>query len=183
MAPATALIVLAFVAWTHVTAGGGAFLNPVELLASLAIVAAWALVGSHHEGWAFTATTVAIGVSIITLFVNLYPRVMVSSTNPAYSLTARNTASTPYALKVMTVIALVLLPIVLAYQGWTYYVFRRRVSDQSFRPSVTHRPSVIATATLAAQQTQASQPSQPSQPTEGATATAERKRRRLPWRH
>ena len=103
-----------------------------------------------------------IAVSIITIFVNLYPRVMVSSTNPAFSLTARNSASTPYSLKVMTVIALVLLPIVLAYQGWTYYVFRRRISDQSFRPSITHRPSVTATAALAAQQGQ------------GATATAGR---------
>ena len=73
---------------------------------------------------------------------DLYPRVMVSSTNPAYSLTVHNSASTPYSLKVMTVIALVLLPIVLAYQGWTYYVFRRRISDQSFRPTLTHRPAV-----------------------------------------
>ena len=102
-------------------------------------------------------------MSIITIFVDLYPRVMVSSTNPAYSLTVHNSASTPYSLKVMTVIALVLLPIVLAYQGWTYYVFRRRISDQSFRPSITHRPSVSATAAMAAQ---------PS--AEGATATAAR---------
>ena len=153
VAPVTALIVLAFVGWTHVTAGGGGFLNPVELLAALAVVAAWALVRGH-QGWAFTATTVTIGVSIITLFVDLYPRVMVSSTNPAYSLTVHNSASTPYSLKVMTVIALVLLPIVLAYQGWTYYVFRRRISDQSFRPSITHRPSVSATAAMAASQHQ-----------------------------
>ena len=86
------------------------------------------------------------------MFVDLYPRVMVSSTNPAYSLTVRNSASTPYSLKVMTVIALVLLPIVLAYQGWTYYVFRRRISDQSFRPDASpHRPSVSATAAMAAE--------------------------------
>ena len=123
-----------------------------------------------HEGWAFAATTVTIAVSIITIFVNLYPRVMVSSTNPAFSLTARNSASTPYSLKVMTVIALVILPIVLAYQGWTYYVFRRRISDKSFRPSITHRPSVTATAALAAK------------PAGGATATAARRRRHLPWR-
>ncbi len=144
----TALLVLAFIGWTHVTAGGGAFLNPVELLAILAVLAAWALVRGH-EGWAFTATTVTIALSIITIFVDLYPRVMVSSTNPAYSLTVHNSASTPYSLKVMTVIALVLLPIVLAYQGWTYYVFRRRISDQSFRPSLTTRPAVSATAAMA----------------------------------
>jgi cytochrome d ubiquinol oxidase subunit II len=169
VAPLTALIVLAFVGWTHVTAGGGGFLNPVELLVALAVLASWMLVRGH-EGWAFTATTVTIAVSIITIFVNLYPRVMVSSTNPAFSLTARNSASTPYSLKVMTVIALVILPIVLAYQGWTYYVFRRRISDQSFRPSITHRPSVTATATLAAR------------PATGATASAARRRRHRPWR-
>jgi cytochrome bd ubiquinol oxidase subunit II len=180
VAPATALIVLAFVGWTHVTAGGGGFLNPVELLVALAVLAAWALV-RDHQGWAFTATTITIAVSIITIFVNLYPRVMVSSTNPAYSLTVHNSASTPYSLKVMTVIALVLLPIVLAYQGWTYYVFRRRISDQSFRPSITHRPAVSATAAMAAQTGRA-----------GATETGRvtgpralapaRKRGRLPWR-
>jgi cytochrome bd ubiquinol oxidase subunit II len=173
VAPPTALIVLAFVGWTHVTAGGGGFLNPVELLVAIAVVAAWALV-RDHQGWAFAATTVTIGISIITLFVDLYPRVMVSSTNPAFSLTVRNSASTPYSLKVMTVIALVLLPIVLAYQAWTYYVFRRRISDQAFRPSITHRPSVSATAAMAAE---------PGPAPQGATATAARKRRHLRWRH
>ena len=98
------------------------------------MLAAWALVRGH-EGWAFTATTITIGLSIVTIFVDLYPRVMVSSTNPAYSLTVHNSASPPYSLKVTTVVTLVLLPIVLAYQAWTYYVFRRRITDQSFRPS------------------------------------------------
>ena len=119
VAPVTSLLVLAFLGWTHVTAGGGGFLNPAELLIAISVLAAWGLVRSH-EGWAFTATTVTIGVSIITIFVDLYPRVMVSSTNRAFSLTVHNSASTPYSLKVMTVIALVFLPIVLAYQSWTY---------------------------------------------------------------
>jgi cytochrome d ubiquinol oxidase subunit II len=158
VAPLTALMVLAFIGWTHVTASGGAFLNPVELLAALAILAAWMLVRGH-EGWAFFATTVTIGLSIIAIFVHLYPDVMVSSTNPAYSLTVHNSASTPYSLKVMTVIALVLLPIVLAYQAWTYYVFRRRISDKSFRPALgaTPRPAVSATVAMATQPAGATQ--------------------------
>jgi cytochrome d ubiquinol oxidase subunit II len=151
IAPLTALLVLAFISWTHVTAGGGAFLNPVEFLAILAVLFAWGVVRGH-EGWAFTATTIAIALSIITIFVDLYPRVMVSSTNPAYSLTVYNSASTPYSLKVMTVIALVILPIVLAYQGWTYFVFRRRISDKSFRQALTTRPAVTATAATASEQ-------------------------------
>ena len=164
IAPVTALITLAFIFWTHVTAGGGGFLNPVEFIAILAILAAWALVSTHHEGWAFAATTVAIAISIVTIFVDLYPHVMVSSTNRAFSLTVHNSASPPYSLKVTTVVALVLLPIVLAYQAWTYYVFRRRITDQSFRPAVgTPRPAVSATAAMAGQQ--AGPASQAPQPT------------------
>jgi cytochrome bd ubiquinol oxidase subunit II len=166
IAPVTALITLAFVSWTHVTAGGGGFLNPVEFLAILAILAAWALISGHHEGWAFTANSVAIALVIITIFVDLYPRVMVSSTNPAFSLTVHNSASPPYSLKVTTVAALVLLPIVLAYQGWTYYVFRRRITDQSFRPALgaTPRPAVSATAVMAAGQTRPAPSAQPARP-------------------
>ena len=153
VAPVTALVVLAWVGWTHVTAGGGAFLNPVELLVAILMVATWALVGSHQEGWAFAATSAVIGLSIVTLFVDLYPRVMVSSTNPAYSLTVHNSASPPYTLKVMTVIALVFVPIVLAYQAWTYYVFRKRISVESYRsPAPTSvRPAVSATIGAASQ--------------------------------
>jgi cytochrome bd ubiquinol oxidase subunit II len=166
IAPVTALITLAFVGWTHVTAGGGGFLNPVEFLAMLAILAAWALVSAHHEGWAFTANTVAIAIVIITLFVDLYPHVMVSSTNRAYSLTVYNSASPPYSLKVTTVAALVVLPFVLAYQAWTYYVFRRRITDQSFRPAVgTPRPAVSATAVMAAGQARPAPAAQPPRQT------------------
>ena len=57
---------------------------------------------------------------------------MVSSTNPAYNLTVHNTASNPYSLKAMTIVVVIFLPLVLAYQTWTYYVFRRRVSRDQF---------------------------------------------------
>ncbi len=173
VAPATALVVAAFIGWTHVTAGKGAFLSPVELLVILAVLSAWALVRGH-EGWAFTATTITIGLSIVTIFTDLYPRVMVSSTNPAYSLTVHNSASPPYSLKVTTFITLVLLPIVLCYQAWTYYVFRRRITDESFRPplATSPRPAVSATVAMA------------GQPADAATATAgtRRRRRGLHWR-
>jgi cytochrome bd ubiquinol oxidase subunit II len=133
IAPVTGLLVIAFIAWTHVQAGRGAFLNPVELIACLVVIAAALQAGSNREGWAFAATTATIALCIVTIFVDLYPNVMVSSTNPAFSLTVRNAASPPYSLKVMTVVALVLLPFVLAYQAWTYYVFRRRISARQFR--------------------------------------------------
>jgi cytochrome bd ubiquinol oxidase subunit II len=156
VAPFTAVLVLAFISWTHAIAGKGAFLNPVEFLAILAVLAAWAVAGSH-QGWAFVATTIAIGVSVITIFVDLYPRVMVSSTNSAYNLTAQNTASTSYSLKVMSVIALVLLPIVLAYQGWSYYVFRRRIGGQPVRsaPAATTEPAISGPMAMQAGQAEA----------------------------
>ena len=119
-------------------------------------MAAWVLIGERREGWAFAATTVTIALCIVTLFVDLYPNVMVSSTNRAFSLTVRNSASPPYSLKVMTVVALIFLPLVLAYQAWTYYVFRRRISDASFRPAApaTPRPAVSATVAMAGEAAQ-----------------------------
>ena len=69
-----------------------------------------------------------MGGSVAALFANLYPQVMVSSTDPTYSLTVSGAASSEYALKVMTVVAAVVTPLVLLYQGWSYWVFRARVT-------------------------------------------------------
>jgi cytochrome d ubiquinol oxidase subunit II len=134
VAPVTGAAVVAFIIWTHVTASSTFFLNPVELLAVLAVIAAVWLVYERREGFAFAATTVTMASCIVSIFTGLYPNVMVSSTNPAYSLTVHNTASGAYALKVMTVVVIIFLPLVLAYQTWTYYVFRRRVSRSEFEP-------------------------------------------------
>ena len=101
----------------------------------LAVLAAVWLVYDHREGFAFAATTVTMAASIVAIFTGLYPNVMVSSTKAAYNLTVHNTASGAYSLKVMTVVVVIFLPFVLAYQTWTYYVFRRRVSKQEFQPS------------------------------------------------
>jgi len=134
LAPLTAAFVIGFIIWTHVTASTTFFLNVIELLAILAVLTAVWLVYDHREGFAFAATAVTIASCIIAIFADLYPNVMVSSTNPAYNLTVHNTASGGYSLKVMTVVVIILLPVVLAYQTWTYYVFRRRVSKQEFQP-------------------------------------------------
>jgi len=135
VAPVTGAAVVAFAIWTHVTSSSTFFLNPVELLAVLAAIAAIWLVHDHREGFAFAATTVTMAACIVSIFVGLYPHVMVSSTNAAYNLTVHNTASGGYSLKVMTVVVIIFLPFVLAYQTWTYYVFRRRISRQEFQPA------------------------------------------------
>ena len=135
VAPFTTAAVIGFIIWTHVTASTTFFLNVIELLAVLAAIAAAWLVYEHREGFAFAASTVTIAACVLSIFVDLYPNVMVSSTNHAYNLTVYNTASGAYSLKAMTVVVIIFLPLVLAYQSWTYYVFRKRVSSSDFRPA------------------------------------------------
>lgn len=85
----------------------------------------------RRTGWAFAMTGLTIALTVVTTFRGLYPRVMVSSLNPDWSLTVTNASSSPYTLKVMTIVALIFVPIVLLYQAWNYWVFRARVSGKS----------------------------------------------------
>jgi cytochrome bd ubiquinol oxidase subunit II len=150
VAPVTAAAVVAFTIWTHVTHTTAFFLNPVELLTILAVLAAVWLVYENRYGFAFAATAVTIASAIVSIFVGLYPNVMVSSTGAANNLTVYNTASNGYALKAMTVVVIIFLPLVLAYQAWAYYVFRRRISPAEFQPQAppaTPTPSDAAVAT------------------------------------
>jgi cytochrome d ubiquinol oxidase subunit II len=135
VAPLTCAAVVAFAIWTHVISSSTFFLSPIELLAILAAIAAVWLVYERRDGFAFAATAVTMASCIVSIFTGLYPNVMVSSTSPAFDLTVRNTASGAYSLKVMTVVVICFLPFVLAYQTWTYYVFRRRVSRRDFLPA------------------------------------------------
>jgi cytochrome d ubiquinol oxidase subunit II len=127
-APIAALAVLAFAVWTQVTTNQGVIPGPVQVGAVLAVLAVAWLLRDGREGWAFAMTTIAMAAVVLTIFVDLYPRVMVSSTSAANDLTVHNTTSSPYTLKVMTIIFALLLPVVVAYQAWTYHVFRRRLS-------------------------------------------------------
>jgi len=86
---------------------------------------------SHRNGLAFIFNGLTIAFSTLGIFWGLFPRVMVSSLNPQWSLTIYNASSSPYTLKIMTIVALTLVPIVLLYQGWTYWVFRQRVSGKN----------------------------------------------------
>jgi cytochrome d ubiquinol oxidase subunit II len=129
IAPAAALVLLAFVIWTHSIAHKGLLPNPVEISGVLAMAAAAWLVADDREGWAFAATTIAITLTVLSIFSELYPHVMISSTNSAYNLTIHNTASPGYPLRVMTIVVVIALPVVLGYTAWTYYVFRRRLKE------------------------------------------------------
>ena len=98
------------------------------VLAIAALLGAVVAVRLARSGWAFVLTAGRGRSSLVaTIFTSLYPRVMVSSTDFAYSLTVDDTASAHYTLAVMSVVALIVTPVVLLYQGWTYYVFRARL--------------------------------------------------------
>jgi cytochrome d ubiquinol oxidase subunit II len=121
------LALAGFSLWTHSQSGRGVLPSPLQVLAFLLIVAAAWSVREGHPGWGFAATTCAIAATMGSFWVSLYPNVMVSSTNSAYNLTVANAANSHYALTVMTVVAVLFTPLVLAYQAWSYYVFRGRI--------------------------------------------------------
>ena len=111
------------------------------VVAAVALLAGLLAVSRGREGWAFAGTFVAIGAAVATLFLALFPDVMPSSTNAAFSLTTTNASSTAYTLTIMTWVAAVFTPIVLVYTSWTYWAFRRRIGTQ-------HIPSITVGTTL-----------------------------------
>ena len=129
LAPLALVLVAVFGVSTCVVASRGVVRGAaLPVLAVAALAAAFVESRAGKDVAAFAATAFAIGATVVTIFLNLYPNVMISSTNAAYNLTVPNTASGHYALTVMTVVALIFLPLVLLYQGWSYVVFRRRLA-------------------------------------------------------
>ena len=123
-----AVAAVAFLVWTQVETGnaGSAVLF---VLAAAALVGGVVMARAGREGWGFLGTFVTIALAVAGLFVALFPDVMPSTTDAAFSLTATNAAATDYTLKVMTIVAAIFTPLVVAYQAWTYWVFRRRISE------------------------------------------------------
>jgi cytochrome d ubiquinol oxidase subunit II len=128
----------AFIVWTVVVAVDNNDKNvfPQVIPAALAIaVLVLAVVFSYlrRSGWAFLMTASGVVLAVATLFTSLYPRVMVSSTGFGNSLTVDNASSAHYTLEVMSVVALICVPLILLYQGWTYHVFRARVTGEEVK--------------------------------------------------
>ncbi|MEQ6376127.1 cytochrome d ubiquinol oxidase subunit II [Bacillaceae bacterium S4-13-56] len=103
---------------------------PMIALIVLSYVGAIFFLKQKKDGWAFTASGLGIALTVATIFVGLFPRVMISSLGSTYDLTLYAASSGPYSLKVMTIVVLIFLPFVLAYQIWSYYVFRKRVNGK-----------------------------------------------------
>jgi cytochrome d ubiquinol oxidase subunit II len=106
------------------------------VLGIIALALAAGFVLRRKQGWAFAMTALGILLTIATLFTSLYPRVLVSAPDFGNSLTVESASSSHYALAVMTVAALLLTPVVLLYQGWTYYVFRGRLGGEEIEAPV-----------------------------------------------
>ena len=99
------------------------------VLAALALVGGIGAAMAAREGWAFIGTFAAIAFAVAGLFAGLFPDVMPSSTSALYSLTTTNASASGYTLTVMTIVAAIFTPIVLCYQAWTYWIFRKRIGE------------------------------------------------------
>jgi len=103
----------------------------IPILSIISLLSVGWLINHDRFGWGFIMSVFTILFSTVSIFMSLYPNVMVSSTDPAFNLTIYNASSSPYTLGVMSWVALIFLPIVLVYQGWTYYIFRERLTSHS----------------------------------------------------
>jgi cytochrome d ubiquinol oxidase subunit II len=116
---------------TDMVASLGVDPGVVPIAGAASILVAGYFLRKHYMGWAFLTVALAIAASVITTFMIMFPRVMISTLDPAWSLTIYNASSSPYTLQVMTIVALTFVPVVLIYQGWTYWVFRKRLTQES----------------------------------------------------
>ncbi|UVO14180.1 cytochrome d ubiquinol oxidase subunit II [Mycobacterium sp. SVM_VP21] len=131
-----AALVAGFGLWTQL-AYGKSWTWLVLVVAVVAQLAAVGLVWRRgSDGWAFFSTAVVVAAVVILLFGVLYPNLLPSALDPQWSLTIYNASSTPYTLKIMTWAALIFAPLAITYQGWTYWVFRQRISAERIPPSI-----------------------------------------------
>ncbi len=144
-----AVAAVAFLGWTQVDTGTAAS-AVAFVLAAVALLAGLAAARVAREGWAFIGTFLAIAFGVAGLFLGLFPDVMPTSLADGVSLTTTNASATDYTLKIMTVVAVIFTPVVLVYQGWTYWVFRQRISNRhiptpaAVSPTPRREPSASA---------------------------------------
>jgi len=109
----------------HILTAGS--LLPINILLAVVMIATLVFLLRKHTGWAFGMTTLTIILGALEIGLGAFPNVMVSSLNAAWTLTATSASSSPYTLTVMSWLALSIVPFVIAYQAWNYYVFRKRI--------------------------------------------------------
>lgn len=126
---ATAVLALVFLVLTQLDNGDGWSLAAL-VIAAVSLVGAIGAIAAGREGWSFALSGVTIAATVTMLFLTLFPNVMPSSLNDAWNLTVTNASSSGYTLTIMTWCAGIATPLVLLYQGWTYWVFRKRIGTQ-----------------------------------------------------
>ena len=123
------LLLLPIVAWVltldFTTGNGISWL--FTILAVVAVLIAWISAKGGREGRAFAGLSVFLAFGALAIFTAMYPNVLPSTLDPAYSLTIANASSSEYTLGVMTFVTCLGLPVVFVYQAWTYWVFRKRL--------------------------------------------------------
>ncbi len=129
-----AVFAVAALLWSQAFSGRVAITLPLALIAAVLWLGALWLVLKGKDGWAFVLSSGTILVAVASLFIGLFPDVMPSSIDDAYNLTVYNASSQSYTLMVMTIVAAIMTPIVLVYQAWTYWVFRKRLSTSMIPP-------------------------------------------------
>lgn len=123
----TVVFVLAFLMWTQRNTGGTGTLVLLAVVAAALILAA-ELNDTGRDGWAFALSGLAVAAVTATLFLALFPAVMPSSLSPALDLTVANASASAHTLRILTWVAAFMVPVVIGYQSWTYWIFRKRVS-------------------------------------------------------
>ncbi|GGO86382.1 cytochrome d ubiquinol oxidase subunit II [Wenjunlia tyrosinilytica] len=125
----TAVFALAFLIWTQIDNGNLKSL-PAAILSGAALLSALVANARRRDGWAFAWSGIAIAALTAMFFLALFPNVLPSTLNDSWGLTVDNASSTPYTLRIMTWAAAIGTPLVICYQGWTYWVFRKRIGTQ-----------------------------------------------------
>lgn len=142
----TVLVAAAFLVWTVAMRIGDpnfALVVVCAVIAALALVTGIVMNLMGREGWAFTMNTITIAFALLTIFMALFPNLMISTIDPAFTMSIKAAASSQMTLEFMTWVAGITLPLVLAYQAWTYWIFRKRLSREHI-PADDHEVAVTA---------------------------------------
>ena len=123
-----AVLAVLFLLWGQLAYSNNTWAWAPVLLAAVSWIAAIIAVRAGREGWAFLGSAITLAMAVVSLFSMLYPNIMPNIDRALPGLTIHNGSSTETTLKIMTIVAVVMTPIVLLYQGWTYWVFRKRLS-------------------------------------------------------
>lgn len=131
----TLITLIGFFTYTYIQTDIFTTNYSISLFITIIIIAIVIVIGllarSKKNKWAFLLSAIAVLLTSISIFIGLFPRVLISNLNPLWNLTIYNSTSSPYTLRVMTIVSIVLIPFVLFFQGWSYWIFRKRITNQT----------------------------------------------------